>query len=248
MTDQHPLDETFSATDDTPGDPFHRRVRGAGADRARALGATTRALPATTVIAVGKRIDRLVATVVAHPTGVQTPEQLRSSLIRLRTSDAGAASAATLLAGTTIARRTVGLGARRVPVLAAATGAATALMIFARGLREVRLIASHLVHRARAAEVDVDPGALRAIALQVYLRPHEAPSHDSAPTLLTTRVATRWARTAATTFLPLVPDAIGVPTIDSWVAAADAVDVSLLAGPASAAGQPAVGQRSDAGR
>ena len=235
--DDAPDQSADPSAEDAPGSALHRRIQRASADRARALVATTKGLPAASVAAVGERIDRLVSTVVAHPTGVQTADQLRSSLLRLRTSDAGAASAATLLAGTAIARRTVGLGARRVPVLAAATGAATALMIFARGLREVRLIASHLVHRARGAGVEVDPGALRAIALQVYLRPNEAPSHDSAPTLLTTRVATRWARTAATTFLPLVPDAIGVPTIDSWVAAADAVDVSLLAGQRSEAGR-----------
>jgi hypothetical protein len=212
------------------------------------MGATTKGLPAATVVAVGERIDRLVATVVEHPSGVETPEQLRASLTRLRTSDKGAASAATLLAGTAIAKRTVGFGARRVPVLAAATGAATAMMIVARGLREVRLIASHLVHRARAEGVEVDTRALRAIALQVYLRPHEAPSHDDGPSMLTTRVATRWMRTAATTVLPLVPDSIGVPAIESWVTAAQGADVALLAAHPSEAGTPEVDQRSEAGR
>jgi hypothetical protein len=234
-----------SATDPLP---LHRRVGRAGADRARALTTAAKGLPAATVTAVGERLDRLVATVAAHPTGVETPDQLRSSLMRLRTSDKSAASAATFLAGTAIARRTIGIGARRVPMLAAVTGVATGLTIFARGLREVRLIASHLVHRARAAGVEVDPSALRTIALQVYLRPHEAPTHDGSPSMLTTRVATRWARTAATTVLPLVPDAIGVPAIDSWVAAAERVDVRLLAGPTSGAAPADADQRSDAGR
>jgi hypothetical protein len=235
-------------TDAPTPTPFRRRVRRAGADRARALTTTAMGLPAMTATAVGERLDRLVAGVVAHPTGVTTADQLRSSLMRLRTSDKSAASAATFLAGTAIARRTIGLGARRVPMLAAVTGVATGLTIFARGLREVRLIASHLVHRARAAGVEVDPRALRTIALQVYLRPHEAPSHDGTPSMLTTRVATRWARTVATTMLPLVPDAIGVPAIDSWVTASESVDVSLLAGRPHDAARADADQRSDAGR
>lgn len=213
-----------------------RRVVRGGADTAQAMKVMAQGLPASTVAAVGERIDRIVARVVEHPAGVETTEQLAASLTRLRSGDKGAASAASLLAGTALAKRTIGFGSRKVPMLAAVTGAATALTIFAQGFRELRLIASHLVHRGHAAGVEVDPGALRSVALQIYLRPHETPSLDDAPSLLTTRVATRWARTSAATVLPLVSESWGVPKVDTWVAAAQRVDPRLLAGQRSRAG------------
>lgn len=217
------------------GDPsdqsFLRRARRVGADKAQAMRVMAQGLPASTVAAVGERIDRLVARVVEHPSGVSTTDELAASLTRLRTGEKNTAtSAATLLASTALAKRSLQFGSRKVPVLAAATGAAAALSIFAQGFRELRLIASHLVHRARTAGVDVDPGALRSVALQIYLRPDEAPTLESAPSLLTARVATRWARTAAASVLPLVSDSWGVPKVDTWVAAAQRVDLRLLTG------------------
>lgn len=204
------------------------RVRDAGLGWIRALAGSTKALPGNTVGAVGDRLDSLVERVVRHPSPMRTSKDLSDALGAVRESKSGAASAASFLASTSLASRTLRLGTRRLPFLAAATGTATALAVFATGFRELRMIASRLVIRAHAAGVTVDPGALRSIALQIYLRPGETPRLEEAPSLLTARLATRWSRTAAAEALPLVPDGLGRPKVGQWVTAAEAVDVRLL--------------------
>lgn len=230
MTDLSP-DRTDGASHDpasTSSPSLPNRIRDTGIGWVRALAGSTKALPGTTVDAVGERLDRLVARVVRHPSPVRTSEQLGAALTAVRENKSGAASAASFLTSTSLASRTLRIGTKRMPLIAAATGAATALSVFATGFRELRMIASHLVHRAHADGVVVDPGALRAIALQVYLRPGETPRLEEAPSLLTARVATRWARTAAAEALPLVPDGLGRPKVREWVAAAASVDIGLL--------------------
>ncbi|QGG96312.1 hypothetical protein [Actinomarinicola tropica] len=205
------------------------RIRDTGLGWVRSLAGSTKALPTATVGAVGDRLDQLVDRVVRHPSPVRTSEELAEALTALRENKNGAASAASFLASTSLASRTLRIGTKKMPLIAAATGAASALAVFATGFRELRMIASHLVHRAHAAGVVVDPGALRSVALQVYLRPGETPRLDEAPSLLTARLATRWSRTAAAEALPLVPDNLGRPKVAQWVTAASTVDPRVLA-------------------
>jgi hypothetical protein len=193
-----------------------------------ALSTRSRALSDDTVTALGERVDQLVERVVHHPSPVVTRDELAEALESVRSNKTGAASIATLLTATRMARRTVSIGARRIPVLAAATGTATALATFAGGFRELRMLASHLVHRARFEGVEVTPTALRTVTLQLYLRPGEAPRVDTPPTLLLPRIASRWVRTAAAEVLPLVPTSLSRPSVDKLVDAAAAVDVTLL--------------------
>ena len=193
-----------------------------------ALSSRSRALSDDTLTALGERVDQLVDRVIDHPSPVASRDELAEALESTRTSKGGAASVATLLAATRVARRTVSIGARRIPILAAATGTATALTTFAGGFRELRMLASHLVHRARAQGVDVTPTALRTVTLQLYLRPGEAPRVDDPPSMLLPRIATRWVRTATAEVLPLVPTSISRPSVEKLVDAATSVDVALL--------------------
>lgn len=217
------------ATDATEPRSALVRVRSTGAGWVRSIADTTTSLPAGAVGAIGERLDRVLERVVRQPAGVATSAQLTASLQRLRDDPGGAGSLATLLASSALAGRTIRLGARRLPAIAAVTGSATALTIVARGLREVRLLASHLVHRARAEGIEVDAAALRSIVLQIYLRPDDAPSREAPPSMLTARVASGWVRRATSSVLPFVPERVGGPAVARWVAAAGRVDVHLLA-------------------
>ena len=47
-----------------------------------------------------------------------------------------------------------------------------------RGVRELQLLASYLIHRLRAAGVDADRGLVRSLTLSLYLDPARRPSLD----------------------------------------------------------------------
>ncbi|MBK5222850.1 MAG: hypothetical protein JJE52_08245 [Acidimicrobiia bacterium] len=209
------------------------RVRQAAGRRAASIGTSAKELPADLVDAIEDRLDQLVQRIVDHPSPVTTPKELSDALDAAR-SHKGASSIATFLAGTGIARRTVGLGTRRIPALVAITGTATALTTFAGGFRELRMIASYVVNRAHAVGIEVHPGRLRIVTLQLYLTPGVTPSVDAPPRLLATKLGSRWVRSAAAAALPLVPDGIGRPSVRKWVEAADLVDVRLLEAPEEA--------------
>lgn len=220
--------------DDAPDRSLPARVRDRGLGALRSAGSTGRRVPTALVDLVSDRLDEVAARVAVKPSPVRTADQLHDALVAVRSEKGGAASMASLLTSTGLARRTLGIGTKRVPLLAAATGTATALTSIARGIREVRLLASHLVHRAQAAGVTVDAGALRTVVLHLYLRPNEDPARDAPPPMLVTRVVTTWVRTATAEALPLVPDRMGRPKVRTWVDAAGRVDVTCVSRDGSA--------------
>src|SRR5690606_4828997 len=109
------------------------RVRDRGAGVLRSVGSSGRRVPAALVDLVSDRLDEVAARVAVRPSPVRTAEQLRDALDAVRSDKGGAASVASLLTTTGLARRTLGIGTKRVPLLAAATGTATALTSIARG-------------------------------------------------------------------------------------------------------------------
>ena len=204
------------------------RLRRAAASPIRGARRAASGIPSDVLDRIEGRVDRLVEQVIRRPSSVTTSAELARALDAARSTKGGAASMATLLASSRLARRSVGLGARRIPAIAAMTGTASALTAFASGFRELRVLASYLVHRARAARLEVHPARLRSVVLQVYLRPDEPPDAEDPPRLLVSRVASRWIRSAAAASLPLVPGGAGRPSVRRLASAADLVDVRVL--------------------
>lgn len=137
---------------------------------------------------------------------------------------AGATGVALMLR---FARRTrLGFLARRTPAFLVAAAVPALVASVSRGADELGMVASHLIHRARAAGVEPDIERVRRVAVQIVGRqqvdPEVEPAHGG--------LALGWLRRAARSALPFTA---GVATADpeKLAAAAGAVDTSLL-GPA----------------
>ena len=137
---------------------------------------------------------------------------------------AGATGVAMMLR---LARRTrLGFLARRTPAFLVAAAVPALVASVTRGADELGMVASHLIHRARAAGIDPDIERVRRVAVQVVARqqvdPEVEPRHGA--------LALGWLRRAVRAALPFTA---GVATADpeGIAAAAGAVDPDLL-GPA----------------
>ncbi|HEX6419497.1 MAG TPA: hypothetical protein VFZ77_13435 [Acidimicrobiales bacterium] len=137
---------------------------------------------------------------------------------------AGATGIAVMLR---LARRTrLGFIARRTPAFLVAAAVPALVASVTRGADELGMVASHLVHRARAAGVEPDIERVRRVAVQVVSRqqvdPEVEPGHGA--------LVLGWLRRAVRAALPFTA---GVATADpeGLAAAAGAVDPDLL-GPA----------------
>ncbi len=126
-----------------------------------------------------------------------------------------------------LARRTrLGFIARRTPAFLVAAAVPALVASVTRGADELGMVASHLVHRARAAGVEPDIERVRRVAVQVVSRqqvdPEVEPRHGA--------LVLGWLRRAVRAALPFTA---GVATADpeGLAAAAGAVDPDLL-GPA----------------
>lgn len=122
--------------------------------------------------------------------------------------------------------RHVGFIAKRTPAFLLATALPALVASVARGADELGMVASHLVHRARAEGVEPDIERVRRAAVQIVshrpVDPEVEPSHGA--------LAVIWLRRALRAALPFTA---GVATADpaGLTTAAAAVDTSLL-GPA----------------
>ena len=137
---------------------------------------------------------------------------------------AGATGVAMMLR---FARRTrLGVVARRTPAFLIAAAVPALVASVTRGADELGMVASHLIHRARAAGVEPDIERVRRAAVQIVGRkpvdPEVEPSHGT--------LALGWLRRAVRSALPFTA---GVATADpeGLAASAGAVDPTLL-GPA----------------
>jgi hypothetical protein len=114
--------------------------------------------------------------------------------------------------------------AKRSPIWLLATAVPALVASVARGADELGMVASHLIHRARAAGVEPDPERVRRAAVQIVshkpVDPEVEPSHGA--------LAVGWLRRAARAALPFTA---GVATADPEGLADEAsgVDPELLA-------------------
>ena len=142
-------------------------------------------------------IDGALDRVFDEPFDVRTAEELED-LVAAGPVGVGAAPAATTLtafvaAATPVARRALAVAtksgkfASKAPLpsskafkvgLASIPVALRLSTTSRRGVRELQLLASYLIHRLRAAGVDADRGLVRSLTLSLYLDPARRPSLD----------------------------------------------------------------------
>jgi hypothetical protein len=142
-------------------------------------------------------IDGALDRVFDEPFDVRTAEELED-LVAAGPVGVGAAPAATTLtafvaAATPVARRALAVAtksgkfASKAPLpsskafkvgLASIPVALRLSTTSRRGVRELQLLASYLIHRLRADGVDPDHGLVRSLTLSLYLDPARRPSLD----------------------------------------------------------------------
>ncbi|MFP5320121.1 MAG: hypothetical protein ACLGI2_17735 [Acidimicrobiia bacterium] len=168
---------------------------------------------------------KAAADALAQPQPVSNTTRLAEALGERPKAPLLGGATATALA-TKMARRVGPLRflARRTPmwILAAAVPALTASI--ARGRDELELVASHLVHRARAAGVEPDAERLRRAAVQLVsagkVDPDTDPSHIS--------LARAWLQRGLRSTLPFAPG-VATRNPEGLAAAAAALPVHVLA-------------------
>lgn len=168
---------------------------------------------------------KAVAGALAQPQPVSNTTRLAEALGERPKSPLLGGATATALA-TKVARRFGPLRflAKRTPmwILAAAVPALTASI--ARGRNELELVASHLVHRSRAAGIEPDPERVRRATVQLVSAGTVDPGVDARHAPL----AVAWVQRGLRSTLPF---AAGVSTRnpEGLAAAASAVPVAHLA-------------------
>lgn len=212
-----------------PGAPVPDDVRGVVQ---RALEAVTRA-GTTSRVAVTEALDgaarslsRRVVAEAASPGRVALADERR-----LRTALADTSSVPSVGSATTAAValklagrfRPLGFLARRTPALLVATAVPAVVASVGRGADEVGMVASHLVHRARAEGVEPDLDRVRRAAVQIAsghpVDPDVEPSHGA--------VALRWLRRAVRAALPFASGVVSADPV-ALAEAAAAVDATRL--------------------
>lgn len=180
---------------------------------------------------------RTVASVVDAPRPVAERSDLADALgEQPRSPLLGGATGAALAAR--VARKVGPLRflARRTPMWLVITAVPALHASVSRGADELALVASHLVHRARAAGVEPDPDRVRRAAVQLLSRARVDPAAEPRHAPL----AVAWLQRALRATLPFSP---GVATRDpaALARATAAVDPATLVAPAGVAG-PADGR------
>lgn len=229
-----------------PLDPARGRPSGADAEGEGGIGGAVRSFVRAAVGAAGRAGSvslstlgdalegpgralsaRTVASVVDAPRPVADRSELADALEEQpRAPLLGGATGAAL--ATRVARKVGPLRflARRTPMWLVITAVPALHASASRGSDELALVASHLVHRARAAGVQPDPDRVRRAAVQllseVRVDPAVEPRH--AP------LATAWLQRAVRATLPFSP---GVVTRNpaALARATAAVDPATLAAP-----------------
>lgn len=168
---------------------------------------------------------KAVADALGQPQPVSNTTKLAEALAeRPKAPLLGGASATALAAK--VARRFGPLRflARRTPmwIVAAAVPALTASI--ARGRSELELVASHLVHRSRAAGIEPDPERVRRATVQLVSASRVDPNVDARHAPL----ARAWLQRAVRSTLPFA-SGIATRNPEGLAAAASAVPVTHLA-------------------
>ncbi len=211
------LDRVFAEPFDVPDAETARRLlSGAEAPPTGVLGrflegqALVRIAGQVTKLAARSRTARAATRVAALPAAM---------------AESGAAGAATAgaTAGAAAMSTATSMGAA---ALAAAAVAATtrATRTARRGLNDLRVLASYLASRSRAAHADLDPALLRALTLAVYADPRRRADFRLTGSRGAAAVLGRWSR--ETTVAP--SDARRADEIDAWLHAIDRLDLPVL--------------------
>ncbi|HSL57949.1 MAG TPA: hypothetical protein VK866_08920 [Acidimicrobiales bacterium] len=174
-------------------------------------------------------VDAVAHRVVRDPLDVRTADEALARIEAARRRSGTGRSVVSYLAGRRLVRRSVAFGSRRVPAVVVVTSATALASSVAAGARELHVLGSQLVHRARAHGVEVSPRLVRVVLVQVYLRPEARPDLARPPRWLTSRLLAAWVRRAAAGVVPFMPDAIAAPRPHDWVRAIDRLDLDELA-------------------
>lgn len=145
-------------------------------------------------------VRRVIEGAIADPRPVEDRRRLARALRQKSGVPGGLGGAGVAAVGTRIARR---LGparflAKRGPLWLLASAGPAVYSSITHGAEELALVASHLVHRARAAGIEPDPERLRRVAVGLLtgkpVRPDHEPSHGP--------LALDWGRRAVRASLP----------------------------------------------
>lgn len=171
--------------------------------------------------------QRVAANAVGQPRPVAHPDDLARALAKGPTAPIlGSATAAAFAARAARRFRPFRFFTRRAPLWILASAIPALHASVTRGAEELGLVASHLVHRARAAGVEPDPERVRRAAIQVMSgRPFD-PNRDPGHVPL----IGSWLQRAVKATLPM---AGGVTTADPdiLVNRARAIPPQALGGP-----------------
>jgi hypothetical protein len=183
-------------------------------------GSTSVGALADAVEGAGRTLTRrMVGDAVTRPRAMADRETLARALSE-RSMAPALASATVAALGLRLAGRVRRLGfvARRTPMWLLATAVPALVASVSRGADELRLVASHLVLRARAKGIEPDPERVRRVAVQIASRrvvdPEQEPHHGP--------LVVSWLRRA---FRAALPFTAGVATSDPEGLAAAAADV-----------------------
>jgi hypothetical protein len=202
------------------------RVVQAAVDAVARAGSASAATVTDAVEGAGRALTRrMVGDAMTAPRAVANRDTLARTLAERPVAPAlGGATAAAL--GLRAAGRLPRLGflARRTPLWLLATAVPALVASVARGADELGLLASHLVHRARAEGIEPDAERVRRVAMQIAshraIDPEHEPSHGP--------LVVSWLRRAVRAAMPFTS---GVATRDpeGLAAAAAEVDPARLA-------------------
>jgi hypothetical protein len=174
----------------------------------------------------GRSLARRVVTGAAAGADVELADrrQLEKALAERPTVSAlGGATTAAMLVKFAGRFKRLGFLARKTPAFLVAAALPAVLASVTRGADELGMVASHLVHRARAEGVEPDLERVRRAAVQIVsgraVDPESEPSHGP--------LVVRWMRRAVRATLPFTA---GVATADprGLAATAAAVDTATL--------------------
>jgi hypothetical protein len=167
---------------------------------------------------------RVVTGAATEGKDLADPNALERSLAaKPRIPALGSATTAALALRFATRFRSLGFLARRTPAYLVAAAIPALIASVTRGADELGMVASHLVHRARAEGVEPDLERVRRVAVQIVARrpvdPEVEPSHGA--------LAVQWLRRA---FRAALPFTAGVATADpeGLARAAAEVDTSRL--------------------
>ena len=182
----------------------------------------------------GRALARRVTTgAVNHPRSVADRAVLAAALDdEPRSPLLGGATGAAL--ATKIAGRVGPLRflARRTPLWLVVTAVPALHASVARGAEELALVASHLVHRARAAGVEPDPDRVRRVAVQLLSGKAVDPGVEPRHSVL----ALAWLQRALRATLPFSPG-VATRNPDLLARATSAVDPASVGEPKQRSGE-----------